>query len=414
MRCALFLFICLVALLSTRIAAQEHDLGYFLARGLANSPLLKDLDNQASAAQVDSSLLKANYKPQVSLTSDNFYPPVINGYGYDAAVTNGGTYSALVNVNQAFIGKKHLQARLSGLHLVQDSFRNERKISEQDLRRTITAQYIVAYGDQKQLEFYDRVRHLLVDEDSILMRLTRSNIYRQSDYLAFMVTFKQQDLQAKQLQVQYQANLATLNYLCGIFDTASCSLSYPSIQLSLPGEADGSVFYRKYVLDSLTLNNNLLLLNYNYRPKLTGYVNAGYNSSLAYQAEKNFGTGIGLNLSLPIYDGHQRKLQAQKIALQQTTLSNYRDFFKTQYDEQIGMLKKQLVDTRSLINDINEQVKYAETLINVNKKFLTTGDVKISDLVIAINNYLAANNLLTQNNITCMQIINQINYWNRQ
>jgi len=30
-----------------------------------------------------------------------------------------------------------------------------------------------------------------------------------------------------------------------------------------------------------------------------------------------------------------------------------------------------------------------------------------------VNNYLAAKNLLTQNNISRMQIINQLNYWNR-
>jgi hypothetical protein len=44
---------------------------------------------------------------------------------------------------------------------------------------------------------------------------------------------------------------------------------------------------------------------------------------------------------------------------------------------------------------------------------METGDAKITDFVIAINNYLSAKNLLTQNNINRMQIMNQLNYWNR-
>jgi hypothetical protein len=44
---------------------------------------------------------------------------------------------------------------------------------------------------------------------------------------------------------------------------------------------------------------------------------------------------------------------------------------------------------------------------------LETGDARIADLVIALNNYLTAKNLLTQNTVSRLQIINQINYWNR-
>jgi hypothetical protein len=58
-------------------------------------------------------------------------------------------------------------------------------------------------------------------------------------------------------------------------------------------------------------------------------------------------------------------------------------------------------------------VRYAQGLIDVNGKLLRTGDARITDFIIAINNYLAAKNLLTQNNISRMQIINQLNYWNR-
>jgi S1-C subfamily serine protease len=45
---------------------------------------------------------------------------------------------------------------------------------------------------------------------------------------------------------------------------------------------------------------------------------------------------------------------------------------------------------------------------------LVTGDVRIADYIIAIGNYLNAKNIITQNTINKLQIINQVNYWNRK
>ena len=81
--------------------------------------------------------------------------------------------------------------------------------------------------------------------------------------------------------------------------------------------------------------------------------------------------------------------------------------------QQIAQLSQQLKATEELIGQINDQVRYSEALIDVNGKLLGTGDAKIADYILALNNYLNAKNLLTQNNITRLQIINQINYWNR-
>jgi hypothetical protein len=43
---------------------------------------------------------------------------------------------------------------------------------------------------------------------------------------------------------------------------------------------------------------------------------------------------------------------------------------------------------------------------------MATGDARIADYVIAINNYLNAKNIITQNTINKLQLISQINYWN--
>jgi outer membrane protein TolC len=81
--------------------AQTKNLNYYLNTALANSPLLKDYENQVSSNGIDSQRLKATFKPQVSGIANNSVSPVINGYGYDAAISNIFSVNDVVNVNQA-------------------------------------------------------------------------------------------------------------------------------------------------------------------------------------------------------------------------------------------------------------------------------------------------------------------------
>ena len=408
------ILILLFCFLNTACFAQAvRSLDYYLDHALKNSPLSKDYGNRLIANLIDSQRLRATFEPQVNAVANNNWFPLVNGYGYDAILSNGAAFNDLVNLNQAFIGRKNLRAQYNGIRLAGDSLSNEQKLSEQDLKRTITAQYIVAYGDLQQLNFNIETNKLLRNQGAILKRLTENNIYRQTDYLTFFVILQQQALQVKQLRIQFQTNYATLNYLCGIFDTTSSELTEPDIPIQYSPVSSTSIFFLRFVTDSLLRQNDMAILNYSYRPKLSVFANAGYSSSLAYQAYKNFGTGLGFGVNVPIYDGHQKKMQEQKIHLLMNTNSEYRDFFAKQYQQQIAMLQQQLSSTQSLISEINDQIVYSQGLIDVNGKLLQTGDAKISDYVIAINNYLAAKNLLTQNNISRLQIINQLNYWNR-
>ncbi|MES1161027.1 MAG: TolC family protein, partial [Bacteroidota bacterium] len=370
-------------------------------------------EGQILAGQVDSEIIRAGYRPQVTGSSINTYAPIIHGYGYDNAISNGGNFSTLVTVNKTLISRRRLDARFGTIQLQNEGLRNTAKISEQDLKKNVTAQYITTYGDLQQLTFNREVYSLLQKEERILKDLTEKNVYRQTDYLAFLVTLKQEGLLLQQLQIQYQNDYNTLNYLCGIVDTTATPLQDPNLQLQSLPDISNSAFFRQYHIDSLQLRNNRSLIDFGYKPTVNLYADGGYSSTLAYQAYRNFGTSFGISLSVPIYDGRQRKMQYSKLDIAERTRLGYKDFFTRQYNQQIAQLTAQLKATGELIGQINEQVKYSETLITVNGKLLGTGDAKIADYILALSNYLNAKNLLTQNNITRLQIINQINYWNR-
>jgi outer membrane protein TolC len=407
-----FFLVCLL-LLNGFAGAQKKTLDYYVDSALAHSPLLKDYRNQVQSTGIDSELLRAAYKPQVTGSSFNSYAPVIKNYGYDKAITNGANIAALVGVNKTIVSRKNLQAQLNSMYLQSQGTENTARMSEQELRKNVISQYITAFGDWRQLQFSREIYTLLSREDTVLKRLTAANVYRQTDYLTFLVTLQQQELAVRQNNLQFQSDYAMLNYLCGIEDTAAVELEEPDLTITALPQPENSVFFRQYAIDSLKLRNQRAVLDYSYKPKVSVFADAGYNSSLADLPYRNFGASVGFSVTVPIYDGKQRKMQYRKLDISEQTRADYLDFFSRQYRQQINQLLQQLNATGEMIARINNQVKYAGGLIQVNIKLLVSGDARIADLVIAINNYLASQNLLTQNAVSRLQIINQINYWNR-
>lgn len=409
------LFLSIILCLSTCSIslAQTNTLDHYLETAQKNSPLLKDLRNQVISNEIDSLRLLAGYKTQVNANSGGLYAPVIGGYGYSAAITNEHTLNALIGASRTFVSKKNLDAQLESITLLSQSIANSGKISVKDLKKAVTAQYITAFGDLQQYQFNQQVVDLLSREEQILKKLTRANVYRQSDYLAFLVTLKQQQLQLSQSRLQYRSDYGILNYLAGIADTSMIILQKPPITQKVLPQPENSIFFKQYQLDSLKIVNSRQLVDFSYKPKLGFTADAGYNSDFMGQAYKNWGVSAGFMLTIPIYDGGQRKMQYRKLSLQEETRQNYKSFFTTQYRQQIAQLQQQIDDNDKLITQIDEQIKYTESLIKVDTDLLQTGDVHIADLILAINNYLTIKNLRTTTNINKLQLVNQLNYWDR-
>ena len=409
-----FLYGLLICLFTSSVSlAQTYTLDHYLEIAKNNSPLLKDLHNQVLSNQVDSLRLRAGLKPQVNANSGGLYAPIVDGYGYSEAITNNHTLNALMSANKAIVSKKNINAQIDAITLLSQSIGNATKISEQDLKKAITTQYITAYGDLLQYQFNQEVVDLLSKEEQLLKKLTRANVYHQSDYLTFLVTLKQTQLQLLQARLLYKNDYSTLNYLAGIADTSMIELAEPAIQRPILPDPNTSIFFRQYKLDSLKLLNSRQLIDFSYKPKISITADGGYNSDFMGQAYKNFGLSAGFTFTMPIYDGGQRKMQYRKIDLQEETRQNYKAFFNVQFKQQIAQLNQQIAENENLVQQIDEQIKYTESLIKVDSDLLQTGDLRIADLILAINNYLTIKNLRTTTTITKLQLINQLNYWNR-
>ena len=392
--------------------SQVKDLSFYIDASINNSPQLYEYKNLIASNRIDSELIVAGNRFQVTGSSNNYYAPVINGWGYDGGITNGQQVAALVAVNKQIYNKRNLSLQFENLRLQRDSLRASSTITTQDIKKSIISQYITAYGDQLQLDFNDEIISLLGNEDSVLKMLTQKNVYRQADYLSFLVTLQQQQLTRNQLFVQYKNDFATLNFLAGIVDTSTMRLAEPNIQVVKNLIYDSSAFLLKYTIDSLRLQNQKSLVSIGYRPKVTLFADAGYQSTLTTMPHKNFGTNVGINLTIPIYDGHQKQLQYTKINIEERTRQRQKEYFNKQLQQQVQQLQQQLASIEELVGPINTQINYLKTLIGVDGKLLQTGDIKITDYVLALNNYIISRNLVVQNIISRFQILNQLNYWN--
>ena len=401
----LLIFICLKSF------SQEKDLNYFITKAQNNSPLLKDYSNQIKSATLDSLLNRAVYKPQVTGNLNANYSPIINGFGYDLALSNGQSVAGLIGVNQKIIGKNGINSQSASFQLIKEALVLNQKITLKDLNKTIVAQYISASASSEQIGFNQKIATLLKQETSILKKLTQNAVYKQTDYLIFSATVKQQDLVLLQLKQQYQNDLALLNYLSGETDTTFVYLKKPEIILKSIQPSDKIVFLKQFEVDSLKLQNQNKFIDYSYRPSLSLLGDAGYNSSFAYQAYKNFGFSVGLGLSIPIYDGNQRTLQHQKNDAALATNLAYKSNFNKQYQQQLLMLNLNLKQSAAVENQLQSQLLIADALIEANKKLLLTGDAQITEYIIAVGNLIAIKNAISQNNSNKLQIINEINYW---
>ena len=391
--------------------AQTHTLGYYIDHGIKNSPLLKDYQTQMLSNGIDSQKIKAAFKPQVGLNGQAYYAPNISGYGYDAAVTNGGNYQAQVGVSQQLIMKKSKKAQFESIDIQNRYLGNQSEVSTLDLKKAITEQYVIAYRDFSLLQSVLQVLDLLNNEEEVLKLLVQRGVYAETDFMNVRMIKETQLLSYRQSKMQYRTDIYELNILCGLDDTAMVELGKPDIPLPQNFDPATSVLLRQYRIDSLKFANRKSLVDLNYQPILAAFGDAGLWTANLPTAYKNFGAGVGLNFSMPLYDGKQRKMEYQKIALSAQISHDYEMYYRRRYLQQVQQLNEALHSTDELVNETNKQLELSNQLIEMYEAQLDKGLVKITDLVLAINNYINFKSSLTQTTISRLQIINQLNYF---
>ena len=405
-----FLALLLIFLISAKASAQTLTLDYYLGQGLKNSPLLRDYSNQLSQGSLDSLLVLCGYKPQVVIASQVLAAPVASHFGYDEAITNGGNYSALIGVKQSLFNKNLKSAQLQSIDLLKQSLGVNKTITETDLRKSITTQYIAAYIDYSMLQFIRKVTGILSEQEKVVRYMVENGLYQQTDRMNLVVAIQAQKISYKQAFIQYKNDIALLNLLSGIVDTSFVTLANPGIQSAKPVDFYSLPAMLQSKIDSLNNINARTLMDLNYRPKLEAFADAGFMAVKPANVPNNFGASFGLNFSMPIYDGKQRIQQYQKLEIVENSRVIYRNYYTSQYRQQYNQLQEQLRLSDELIADMKTQLIQQQQLIDLYKTEIENGLVRFTDYLTVVNNYTNMQYNLAAAEMNRMQLTNQLNY----
>ena len=405
-----FLILLLFSGIVTITFPQTRTLDYYLNEGLRNSPLLKDLQNQLNTASVDSLLIKAARKPLIEAKSLFQYSPYTRNFGYDEVITDGGNYQAVAAVSQNILNKREAENKYQAIGNQRQSVSNTTKLSAADLKKSITSQYLVACSDFSELSFNQAFLELMYAEDEVVKQFVTGGIYNQTDYLSLLVETQGQEVLVNQLKSQFEKDIRLLNQVCGINDTALYELQTPQLDIPDLSDISGSPLFRQFTIDSLNLANKRSALGIRYKPKVSWFADAGFLTSTPFNFYRHFGTSAGISLTLPIYDGQQKSLEKQKLAISENTRSLYEKNYLKQYNQLLLQMNGEIRGMKEVKVQLEKQLATSKQLVSALKAQLESGIIQMTDYINAIKNYRTINRNLNLVSIQMLQIINEMNY----
>ncbi len=384
------------------ISAQEiQNLDFYIGKATANTPTLLDNNNLQQVGQLQNNLILAqNRSFQINFTSeilvapyfDNYGKavdvttnPSTNAFGYDVGITNGGLYSAQINVTKNLFN----QSSIDNL-LFQNKIKNEAILisSEEiahNLQKNITELYITTYQLQLQEEFTKEILADLENRLKVVELLVKRAILMESDYLLLQLDIERKKLELKQIQINFKMSIAQLYSLSGLKLESVNKLDEPTISSF---KNPTQFFYaKKFENDSLQVLADQQVFNNQYKPQLTVYGNTGLNAVELNNIEHRIGASAGLRLVIPIYDGKQRKLNEMQNNFKKQSLEFYRKNSQIQMENNLESIKQQIVALDENMELMDNQLQKQKNILEIYKGKLVQGQVSIVDYLNVVQNY---------------------------
>lgn len=422
-RSASVLLFCLV---TTLLFGQ--DLNFYIERAKVNSPLIQDNKNQREAARLEADRLRAFYtKAQVSITGAYLFAPIIarqngqskldlnpssadNYTGYDLAASNGGVYQGLLNINQPLFNggryKTSAEQTLIG-GLINE---NTVQLTAHDLERFVTDQYILCLQDYKQTEYLSNLIKIITDQKNAISKLVENGIAKQSDLSLLAIEQKLQLTALNAFKATYRRDLMDLRVLCGISDTTYQVL--PAIDLQPTADVAISRFTERYRLDSLNLLAAQKVFELKYKPLVGAYANTGLNAVYAPTIADRFGLSAGINFSMNITDGKQKKIMQEKTTVLMRSTTMYKNFFYNQNAVRKNRILTELKSLDERINLTDDQLKEYQKLLEFYKQELNRGQISVINYITVLKSMAVAQRDLVLLQTNRELLVNLYNYWN--
>jgi outer membrane protein TolC len=395
------------------VQGQDRAMSFYISRAIDHSAEISAERNHVKQAQVQKDIDSANLKlPKVSATGDYRYSPYGTRWGFDPAITDGGHYSALLNVDYPIFTNQKMDVRNEKSSVViQESEYSKARI-EHDLKKAVSDQYITTYQDQQRIDYYDGIRELLQNKQEILSSLAQEGVIPITEVKQIEIELQKNRIDQKAAENTFENDLLKLNIRCGITDSSTNVILQKPILPRPSNQLGGNTFVQKFKLDSTKVAVGQRLSELKYKPDISLAVNTGLNAVKFTGIQNHFGLSMGVHVAVPIYDGNQRSMTQKQSHIRQQTIANYQHQFERKRITHIASLRRQIKGANEQETMIAEQISQYQELLQEYQKKLKQGMLSVVDYLTVLHQYMAVRQQRIQIQSKRWRLINELQYWN--
>jgi hypothetical protein len=416
---------CFIFFVSVTFSSGQTILKQYVDSARVNNPQMIQLRKQIGILELGKKSIRAIYKaPKGYLSSEVDITPYFNNngnvittnpspnaYGYDVAISNGGLYSALMNVDVPIFAKKTTANALNWQEVQINALKIKLNNSDFALKQQVANLYYNALSAQLAYQTQKESVKLLNHEVNLLQVLTRKGLYKIVDFELLKTSLASDSIRLKNLAVSYRLQLMQLKSFCGINDSTLNMLQMRNLTMSTAKEKT-SAFLLPYKNDSLSAIAENRLFNNRYEPSVTFFSNAGLNASAIPGIQHYLGLGVGLRLTYTLFDGKQKQVNKEQSLMRIDQSSK----LKKLKSKDIQLKRKELLKAiaeakQNLQQQGNLKIEY-KNLISLYKAEVQKGQVSITAFLMALRNYNDMKLSYGLQQISLNKLINQYNYWN--
>ena len=411
-------------LFTSKLVFSQYNLDYFLTKALENSPQIKNYNSLFLINNLQKELDKAqNSAFQVYVTGDYLFAPYFNNnghllstnpdpnaIGYDVGITNGGLYSALINIDKNIFNKPLLDALNNQRTIQGKSYENQLNTEKHGLKKTVTDQYLNTLQNLELYKLSKEIDRNLENQIKITGDLVQKGIAKVQDYLLLKVETKSQEINLNQIWQNYKNGLFQLYSICGIRDTHIVMIDSINLELTLP--LDSSNFLLQYYLDSLNTAAQQNIFETKYYPQIKLFFNTGLNAVEIDNIQRRFGFSAGINLSLPILDGNQKDITRQQSLIAEKIIGDFKDYTVKNIFTQKRDAENRINSLRKNLEDYKTQVVDYKKLLKISLEQLEKGNMSMIEYLTELRNYIDIQKNYISTEINFQLEISNYNYWN--
>ncbi|MDX1828372.1 MAG: TolC family protein [Lutibacter sp.] len=408
--------------------AQTQNLNYFITKALANSPLLKKQINNNKIIDIDLKQFNAIYKsPKISLNSSILFAPIIskdgttnkfqltssgstNYIGYDLGASNGGQYQAITSITQPLFTAKQYSVQKNNVLLTKSKNENKIALTKADLKQLVTHQYILCLQAQKKQANNQKIIQVIKTQLERMKFLVKSGVYKYSDLKLLEIELLNWQIAYNRSTTDYLTNFNALKLLSGINDTKIFTLADLQLSLNLISKKT-SIFLKKYVLDSLSINAEQKISELKYKPQVSAFSDAGLNATYTPSLDR-LGFSVGLSLNWNLFDGRQKQLKRKQNKILLDNIIIDKNYFENQNTIRKNNILSEIESVNNQLLLIDNQIKKYNDLLDLYKIEINKSLISVLELKTVINDIAAKKQEKTNTLMLKQILINSYNYWN--